>query len=258
MVELSVVSNLLQQLLSIHNRVSLPGLGAFKVDHTPATFVDGGKKMIPPSKYIYFSSAEIWNDNLLENALSQEEGCSIEEAKEQMATFGMQIKQALAKGQRIAFAGLGVLRLTDDQEYRFDADSNQQLTPGSYGLLEIEMVPRPTIAETPPVQAAPPVETTPTVETPPPVETIPPVEIASPEEVTPPVQAPPAPPIIINRTIVREEPKKRSYTLVWILAAVVVIAACGYIFRKPIRDIIEKTYYGEYYDIFLRDYKDKK
>ena len=258
MVELSVVSNLLQQLLSIHNRVSLPGLGAFKVQYTPATFVDGGKKMSPPSKHIYFSSAEIWNDNLLENALSQEEGCGIEEAKELLAAFGRQMKQSLSNGQRIAFPCLGVLRLTDDQEYHFDAESIQQLNPESFGLLEIDMAPRPTVVNPPTV------EVTPTIEVPPIVEVIPTVEVAPAVEVIPTVEITP-PPVIINRFPELEpEPDTdsdfdptRSYWWAWVLVIIAALVVCIYIFREPLRTVAEKAYYGQYYDDFLRDYKNK-
>jgi len=228
MVELSVVSKLLQQLLSNYNRVSLPGLGAFKMEYTPAAFINGGKGMTPPSKQIYFSSAEIWNDGFLENAFAKEQGCSLEEAKQQLAEFGEQTLQSLTNGQRIAFPNLGILRQTDDKEYHFEAEKNQQLTPDAFGLLEIEM-PQP-ITTTEPLPVYTPI---------------------TPLVITPSVQTPK------ERTYV-EEPsytKERSYWWLWTLAVVVVVAVCGYIFRKPIQTVVEKMYYDEYYDTFLKEYK---
>ncbi|MCL2098643.1 MAG: HU family DNA-binding protein [Bacteroidales bacterium] len=233
MVELSVISKLLHQLLGSYNRVSLPGLGAFKVEYTPAAFISGGKGMTPPFKHVDFSSAEIWNDNLLEDALAKELDCSLEDAKQQLAAFVEQIEQALAKKQRITFSGVGVLRLTDDEEYRFESEKNEHLNAASYGLIEIDMTPPPSIEEEP--QQIEQI-------TPPPVF-IEPIVVAPVI-----VETPKAPEI--------EEPRPpRSYKWLRILVIIVVLAICGYIFRKPIQAIVERAYYGKYYNTFVKEYK---
>ncbi|MDR0295614.1 MAG: hypothetical protein LBH91_05425 [Prevotellaceae bacterium] len=218
MVELSVISKLLQQLLSSYNRVSLPGLGAFKVEYTPATFINGGTGMTPPSKRIYFSSEEIWNDNLLEEALAKEQGCSLEEAKQQLAEFGEQTIQTLTNRQHIAFPGLGTLRITDEQEYHFEVE-----TPDTFGLLILnETTLRPTITDPQPVDKPP----------------ILPVAVS-------PVQPPK------ERTYTKEP----SYWWLWLIAIIVVLAVCCYVFCEPIQTMIEKAYYGELYETFLKEYK---
>jgi nucleoid DNA-binding protein len=219
MVELSAVSNLLQQLLTNYSRVSLPGLGAFKVEYLPAVFINEGMGMSPPSKRIYFSSAEIWNDNLLEYALSKEIGCDLEEAKQQLADFGAQLMQSLTAGRQVDFPGLGVLRMTNDSEYHFEAENSQKLNPDAFGLLEIEMTPLQVMQPPPPLST-------------------PPVTISGPA----PVKA----------------QKKCSYCwCIWALAIVLVLAVCGYVFRRPISDMIEKAYYTPTEYEYVQEHKNQ-
>ncbi len=141
MEELSIISSLLQQLLSNHNRVSLPGLGAFVVNHTPATFIKGGKGMLPPGKQIAFLSTETWNDGFLEQAFGKQQGVTHEEAVRKLALFAGRMNGLLEAGKRIEFPGFGTMRMTDDHELRFTAENTQQFSPDSFGLLEIEMSP---------------------------------------------------------------------------------------------------------------------
>jgi len=240
MVELSVISKLLQQLLCSNKRVSLPGLGAFKVEYTPAAFINGGQAMSPPSNHIDFSSAEIWNDNLLEDALSKEQGCSFEEAKQQLVEFVGQIEETLNRKQPVVFPGLGKLSLTNDEEYRFEGWKNEQINTESFGLTTIEMVAPQPSTETAPQQV------------------IPPQVVVEPDPIVPPIIVEPLlPPIVIdNRPIVVENPKEpRSHKWRWILITIAVLAVCLFIFRKPVRTIFEKMYYGEGYETFLEYYK---
>ncbi len=155
MVELSVISNLLQQLLINHNRVSLPGVGAFKVEHSPATFTNEGMRMLPPSKHIYFSAAETWNDNLLEHAFAKENNCSFEEAQQQLLFFGQQTVVELEHGKRIKFPGFGALHMTMTKDFFFEAENPQQLNPDTFGLLEIEMQPLQPVTTSAPITIPP-------------------------------------------------------------------------------------------------------
>ncbi len=141
MEEFSIISSLLQQLLSSHNRVSLPGMGAFVVSHTPATFIKGGKGMLPPGKQITFLTTETWNDGLLELAFCRQQGISHEEGVHELELFAEKAKGLLEAGKRIEFPHFGTLRMTDDHELRFTAEDTRQFSLDSFGLLEIEMNP---------------------------------------------------------------------------------------------------------------------
>lgn len=102
--------------------------------------------MLPPGKQIAFLASETWNDGLLEQAFSRQEGLAPEEAMRKLALFAGRVNGLLEVGKRIEFPNFGTLRMTDDHELRFMAENTQQFSPDSFGLLEIEMSP---VAEQP-------------------------------------------------------------------------------------------------------------
>jgi nucleoid DNA-binding protein len=153
MIEIATISTLLRQLLRTHNRVSLPGMGAFMVDLTAAGFIKGGKAMLPPSKRITFSSSETWNDGLLEQALATDQGYTPEGAQKQVAAFAQKLIEQLTAGRRIEFPELGLLRMTADEEWRFTPFETADVDTDAFGLLELEMTP---LNPEPPAPADPP------------------------------------------------------------------------------------------------------
>jgi nucleoid DNA-binding protein len=138
-VSLFKVSNLLIGLLREHNRVSLPGIGAFKTEERPATFIRGGQSMLPPSKTVAFRIEEVWNDGLLEAALAENDAIPLEEAKQQLAEFTDRIHTAMQEeGRRIEFPDFGILRITADGDYLFEKDDDLNLSTAAFGLPEID------------------------------------------------------------------------------------------------------------------------
>jgi hypothetical protein len=215
MVELSIISALLRQLLRIHSRVSLPGVGAFMVDLTAAGFIKGGKAMLPPSQRITFSSSEIWNDGLLEQALAKDQGYTPEGAQKQVAAFSQKLLEQFRAGRRVEFPELGQLRMTADGEWRFTPFETAGVTADAFGLLELEMTP---LNPEPPAPL-PPV-------------TRPPVLPYTPPRPLAPVTPVTGPPV-----------KSRCSAVCWILIVLVLLIAGGYLFRRPILNFIEAAYY---------------
>jgi nucleoid DNA-binding protein len=214
MVEVSVISALLRQLLRTHNRVSLPGLGAFMVDLTSAGFIKGGKAMLPPSRNITFSAAETWNDGLLEQALAKDQEYTSEGAQKQIAAFSQKLIEQLTAGRRVEFPELGIMRMTADKEWRFTPIEPVAVDADSFGLLELEMTP---LNPDPPAPSP-----------------IPPVTRPPVLPYTPP--RPPAPAV---------EPPRRARCSVacWILLILLLLVAGGYIFRRPVINFFENSYY---------------
>jgi nucleoid DNA-binding protein len=212
MVELSVVSILLRQLLHTHDRVSLPGLGAFMVDLTSASLIKGGRAMRPPSKRIVFSSAETWNDGLLEQALAKDQGYTPEGAQKQIAAFSQRLIEQLTAGRRVELPELGMLRMTADKEWRFVPFETVDVDADSFGLLELEMTP---LAPEPPKPLNP--------------VTRPPVLPYMPPKPLSPVAEPPA--------------RSRCSAVCWVLIALLLLVVGGFIFRRPIVNYIEQSYY---------------
>ncbi|MDR3180582.1 MAG: hypothetical protein LBT61_01465, partial [Prevotellaceae bacterium] len=212
MIELSIVSSLLRQLLRTHNRVSLPGLGAFVVNSASAGFIKGGRAMLPPSKCITFSAAETWNDGLLEQALAKDQGYTPEGAQKQIAAFSQKLTEQLSAGRRVEFPELGILRMTADGEWRFTPSETVGVDSDSFGLLELEMTP---------VNLEPPMPLNPV--------TRPPVLPYTPPR-------PPAP-------VVESPARNRCNTVCWVLLILLLLVVGGYIFRRPVIDFFEKSYY---------------
>jgi cell division septation protein DedD len=212
MIEESIISVLLRQLLRTHNRVSLPGLGAFMVDLTSAGFIKGGRAMLPPSKCITFSAAETWNDGLLEQALAKDQGYTPEGAQMQVAAFSQKLTAQLTAGRRIEFPELGVLRMTADGEWRFTPLETTDVDADAFGLLELEMTP---------LNPAPPAPLNPI--------TRPPVPPYTPPRLPEPVTEPSA--------------KNRCSVACWVLLILLLLVVSGYLFRRPILNYLEKSYY---------------
>jgi nucleoid DNA-binding protein/cell division septation protein DedD len=216
MIEVSIISTLLRQLLHSHNRVSLPGLGAFVVNLTSASLIKGGKAVLPPSKCITFSPAETWNDGLLEQALAKDQGYTQEGAQKQIAAFSQRLTEQLTAGRRIEFPELGVLRRTADEEWRFTPFEAVDVDADSFGLLELEVTP------------------------------LNPEPAAAPHPVTPPPVAPYTPHYIPPRPsapVIEPPTKTRCSTVCWVLIILLLTVVGGYLFRYPIVAFFEKFYY---------------
>ncbi|MDR1681126.1 MAG: SPOR domain-containing protein [Prevotellaceae bacterium] len=158
------ISTVLVELLREHNRVSLPGIGAFKTEYKPAMLIKNGKSILPPSKTVEFREEEVWNDGLLEARVAQKEAILLDDAGQQIAQLSAEIQSALNDGKRVEFPDFGTLRITDDGDFLFEKDDDLNLLPASAGLDELSITPLPEApAEAPakpnpkPVPAKPPV-----------------------------------------------------------------------------------------------------
>jgi nucleoid DNA-binding protein len=232
MIDLSIISKLLRRLLSEHTRVSVPGLGAFMVDDLPATIIRGGKSLVPPSKQISFSSSETWNDGLLEYAFANEQNCTTEEAEKQIALFSQQLAEKLNAGRRIEFPEFGILRITDDKEWRFVPHAPlNDIDTDTFGLIEIDVTPlTPGDSSTAPQQDVQVPSSFPR-----------PASIS--EKSSQDVQVPssfPRPASISEESLQDEQ---RPGLVWWIMLMLVCLTAAGYIFRQSLLDFIENVSY---------------
>ena len=170
--------------------------------------------MRPPSKCIAFSAAETWNDGLLEQALAKDQGYTPEGAQKQIAAFSQKLIEQLTAGRRIEFPELGIMRMTADREWRFTPFEPIDVDTDSFGLFELDITP---ISPEPPAPSNP---------------VLPPPALPY----TPP--RPPAP-------VPAVAPPKRARCSVacWILIVLLLLVAGGYIFRRPIINYIENSYY---------------
>jgi hypothetical protein len=134
--ENSAIVILLKELIMEHNRVSLPCLGSFISEYSPATISDG--KIYPPSKTVVFHQNEIWNDEKLENRIMQVNNVSIGVAKEELAFWIDNICVLLATGEEVSLSGLGRLYVSGQSKLMFEQES-ENLLMESFALTPVNI-----------------------------------------------------------------------------------------------------------------------
>jgi hypothetical protein len=127
---------LLKDLIMEYNRVSLPCLGSFLSEYAPAAIADG--KIYPPSKSVVFHQNEIWNDEKLENRISQVNNMSIGVAKEELAFWIDNMCVLLATGEEVLLPGLGRLYVSKQAKLMFERESENLLLE-SFGLEPVDI-----------------------------------------------------------------------------------------------------------------------
>ncbi|MDR3133505.1 MAG: SPOR domain-containing protein [Prevotellaceae bacterium] len=175
---LSIIGDLLAQLLRTHNRVSLPGLGAFVTEYKPAAIIKNGKGFLPPTKTVAFRTSELWNDGFLEKEFAAKAMIPEEESKRQIAEFVRELDALLREGKRIEFPDFGTMRITADGDYSFKKDEDINLLPESFGLMELDVMPLP--ADTPPAPPVSPIPPVPPISPVSPISSVPPISPISP------------------------------------------------------------------------------
>ena len=135
------ISELIVELLKTHNRVSIPGLGAFVATPQPAIINKAAKSITPPSKKITFSKAETWNDGLLEQLYAERHGINLDEARDRLRHVIVDIRFELDAAGKLALPGLGTLKQSQARDINFGLDKNLNLKTDSYGLGEVKIEP---------------------------------------------------------------------------------------------------------------------
>ena len=135
------ISELILELLKTHNRVSIPGLGAFVATPQSAVIDREAKSIAPPSKKIAFSKAETWNDGLLEKLYAERHNVSLDEARDKLRHVIVDIRFELDATGKLALPGLGTLKQSQARDINFGLDKNLNLKNDSYGLSEVRIEP---------------------------------------------------------------------------------------------------------------------
>jgi hypothetical protein len=132
----SAIIVLLKELIMEYNRVSLPCLGSFLSEYSPAVL--SGGTIYPPSKTVVFHQNEIWNDETLENRIANIHNVSIGVAKEELAFWIDNICVLLATGEEVLLPGLGRLYVSKQAKLMFEQESDN-LLPESFGLEPVNL-----------------------------------------------------------------------------------------------------------------------
>lgn len=130
------ISTLLYQ----HDCVVVPGLGAFLVNESPASYNKVNKVFIPPTGKLSFNINIKHNDGLLVNKISKEEGITFPAA---LKTIQQQVEQwhkELKSGNKVHISHVGNLSLDLNKKLVFIQDENNNYNLSSYGLKSFQAI----------------------------------------------------------------------------------------------------------------------
>jgi len=147
--DLQTLSKLLKDLITVHDRVSLPGLGGFVTELAPSVFSDKAMVIHPPFRRVLFKPTETWNDELLENLYADQADITVEDAKRELSSFLKEFKTDLNKQKSVILPEFGTMRSTEQHDYFFVADKDLFIYPGAYGLepINIKILPKRGVVE---------------------------------------------------------------------------------------------------------------
>lgn len=136
---IELLSELLRDLLRENDRVYLPGMGTFFAEVMPASITDGGNKIKPAYKKVYFRGTERWNDGLLESNYAQRTSLELDVAKKKIEIFTEGLIEELNQKKSMEFPGFGIMRATDEKNYFFVPDPDLDLYGDAFGLEPISL-----------------------------------------------------------------------------------------------------------------------
>lgn len=131
---LSDLSNLLRQLLSENDEVSLPGMGHFVIVDIPSELINGGKAITPPSRKIVFESSDGDSDKLLVLAYCREKGISENDAAKELSELLRQFKKELVDNAGAEIPGFGRITFGAGGSFVFESDDSFDVAADSYCL----------------------------------------------------------------------------------------------------------------------------
>ena len=111
-----------QKLLLNNEEIILPNVGIFKIESTPASFLQDGKTILPPSKKLVFENRIIhgarlpWQEDL-----------------------GAKIVETLAKEESFEVPGFGIFAKTEQGGITFTADESFDFAPDNFSLEAIQL-----------------------------------------------------------------------------------------------------------------------
>lgn len=147
-------------LLLDNDCVIVPGLGGFLAHHASARYDGGDNMFLPPLRTLGFNPKLDMNDSLLAQSYVEAYDISYPEALSRIDAEVDEVKQSLERDGSFELEDIGVLLLNNDGNYEFEPCESGILTPGYYGLAEVEiekLVTEDVVADVPlvPVHARP-------------------------------------------------------------------------------------------------------
>ncbi len=139
----------LKRLITIHDRVAIPGLGSFISEHLPASAGKDGCTLLPPRRKIAFIRNETWNDGLLEHEYAKTNSITEEKASNEIEQFVSELKTALENSGSYEIPGIGRIETDMADNISFVEHEDADMSSDSFGLPEIRLKDETASAENP-------------------------------------------------------------------------------------------------------------
>lgn len=122
----SVVTHI-EYLLSKHDCVVIPGIGAILASHVQSQ--NAGNTFIAPRREYTFNGDLTSSDGLIASSMATAGGCSYRDASAEMNIQINAMKESLTRDGKLTLGRIGDLTLTDDGNYTFAPGSRDVISP---------------------------------------------------------------------------------------------------------------------------------
>lgn len=136
----------IEYLLTGHDCVVVPGLGAFLVHETPAYYDAAAGRFMPPSRSLGFNQAITINDGLLVESVARRRGVSLDAARIDVEIAVSSFRHQLITSSALPVGNLGLLAEKDDTLV-FEPSKESAVSMRYAGLAPLDV--KPLAVETP-------------------------------------------------------------------------------------------------------------
>lgn len=128
------IENYIEELLSEHDCVIIPGFGGFVGSYSPARIHQIHHTFLPPSKSLLFNVNLHYNDGLLASYIANRENTDYQSAMDKIRLNVTEWQTKLDDLQSITIGRIGEFRTDDEKNIQFVQDHSLNFLPSSYGL----------------------------------------------------------------------------------------------------------------------------
>lgn len=132
----------LEEFIMEHDRLLVPGLGAFTAGLQAATISDNGFTINPPYRkleFIYGEDLGIGENEQYDYLYSIKEKMDLEKVREELAEIISEIKREVEANSLVELPGLGKLRSLGDGHLFFVMDKDAQIYPEGFALSSVSL-----------------------------------------------------------------------------------------------------------------------
>lgn len=135
------ICNAISQLLYEHDKVIVPGLGAFLRQDEGAQVNIVTNTFVKPSSILVFDAQQREDNDLIASFLTTNEGMAEEESRQLLAQFVSDCFADLKTGKEVHLTGVGTLTMGSQQQWVFQSDPDIDYNTDAFGLSDFSVTP---------------------------------------------------------------------------------------------------------------------